>query len=267
MSVVDERPAGSLAVAIPAYNESEGIAEFLTEIDRTLSPHVDSLTLVVVDDASTDGTAEVVESLRGELKGQLVLVPMERNSGHGPALLEAYRQALACGPEYVIAVDGDGQFLGADLRRALVLLRDGGDGVCGVRRFRYDPWFRMIMTRVLRLYISVAFGVPTRDANCPLRGYRAALLDELLKWVPDRASIPNVELAILAARRGVTLVEVDVNHRVRRGTAQTGTMFASADRLGTAKRLLRFSWRAWQESRRFHRDINRGRPPVASARG
>jgi len=138
--------------------------------------------------------------------------------------------------------------------------------VCGVRRFRYDPWFRMIMTKFLRLYIARVFGVPTRDANCPLRGYRAPLLDQLLRWVPDGALIPNVELAILAARRGVTLVEVDVNHRVRRGTSTTGTMFSSSARWGTMKRLVSFSFQALRESRHFHHDLNSGRPPMVSAR-
>lgn len=258
--------AATVAVAIPAYNEAEGIGEFLAEIDAALAPAVGSLILVVVDDCSTDGTPAAVEAMREKLACEIVLASMPRNSGHGPAALEAYRVALDTGADYVLGVDGDGQFLGSDLRRVFVLLEDGGEGVCGVRRFRYDPWFRMIMTKVLRLYIARYFGVPTRDANCPLRGYRAGLLDQLLRWVPDEALIPNVELAILAARRGATLVEVDVNHRVRRGASNTGTMFSSSQRWGVMKRLVRFSVKALQESRRFHRDLNSGRPPMNPAR-
>lgn len=268
--MTDMEPAveSRVAVAIPAYNEEEGIAEFLREIDAALSPIAGSLTLVVVDDVSTDNTRAVVEALRGELSAELIVASTEQNGGHGPAALEAYRRALDTGAEYILGVDGDGQFLGSDLRRVLVLLRDGGDGVCGVRRFRYDPWFRMVMTRVLRVYISMFFGVPTRDANCPLRGYRAKLLDELLQWLPDGALVPNVELAILAARRGATLIEVDVNHRVRRGSAAVGTMFSSKRTIGTIKRLLAFSWQALMESRQFHRYINSGmRPPISSRRG
>ena len=198
--------AATVAVAIPAYNEAEGIGEFLAEIDAALAPVVTSLTLVVVDDCSTDGTVDAVEDAKSKLGCEVLLSSTPRNGGHGPAALEAYRRALETGAEYVLGVDGDGQFLGSDLRRVFVLLEDGGEGVCGVRRFRYDPWFRMIMTKVLRLYVARYFGVPTRDANCPLRGYRAGLLDQLLRWVPEGALIPNVELAILAARRGATLV-------------------------------------------------------------
>lgn len=254
-----------VAVAIPAYNESEGIGEFLREIDAALAPQVSSLTLVVVDDVSTDDTLEVVRALAPDLKAELLVSQMPQNSGHGPAVLEAYRRALDTGADYIIGVDGDGQFLGSDLRRVFVLLEDGGDGVCGVRRFRYDPWFRMMMTRVLRVYIAWGFGVPTRDANCPLRGYRARLLDDLLRRVPDDSLVPNVHLAILAARHGATLVEVDVNHRVRRGSTSAGTMFSSTARWGMAKRLVKFSWKAFRESVRFRHDLNSGRPPQANA--
>jgi glycosyltransferase involved in cell wall biosynthesis len=257
--------SAKVAVAIPAYNEREGIVEFLLEIDAALSPVVRELVLVVIDDVSTDDTLEVVRSVGPNLQSELLVSQMPKNSGHGPAVLEAYRRALDTGADYVIGVDGDGQFLGSDLRRVFVLLEDGGDGVCGVRRFRYDPWFRMVMTRVLRVYISSMFGVPTRDANCPLRGYRSKLLDDLLRRVPDGSLVPNVHLAILAARHGATLVEVDVNHRVRRGTSSAGTMFSSSARWGMAKRLVEFSWKAFRESVRFRRDLNSGRPPQVSA--
>jgi glycosyltransferase involved in cell wall biosynthesis len=253
-----------IAVAIPAHNESEGIVEFLLEIDEALATQPE-VVFVVVDDCSTDGTGQSLEAARHKLRAELIVSRTESNGGHGPTLLEAYRQALETGAGRVLAVDGDGQFLGSDLRRVLVLLEDGGDGVCGVRRFRYDPWFRMAMTRALRFYVGSSFGVPTRDANCPLRGYRAAFLDELLRWIPDRSLIPNLLLTVLAARRGATLVEVDVHHRVRRGTSSTGTMFAGGTAWATARGLLAFSWRAFRESRRFRHDLNSGRPPQVSA--
>jgi dolichol-phosphate mannosyltransferase len=254
-----------VAVAVPAYQEREGIVDFLLEIDQALPADRD-VVFVVVDDCSTDGTVQALEALRHKLRGELVVTQTPANSGHGPAMLEAYRLALAEDPTYVLAVDGDGQFLGSDLRRVLLLLEDGGDGVCGVRRFRYDPWFRMLMTRALRVYVSSSFGVPTRDANCPLRGYRASILDELLRWIPDRSLIPNLLLTVLAARRGATLIEVDVNHRVRRGTDTTGTMFGGGTSWRTARRLAQFSWTAFVESRHFRRDLNRGRPPANAAR-
>jgi len=241
----------SVAVAIPAYNEAEGIGGFLEEIDRALSPQAGALRLVVVDDASTDGTAQVLAGLAPTLRGELEVVRNPRNLGHGPSVLLGYRRALQHDPDFVLQVDGDGQFHGSDLRRLLVLLLDGARAVCGVRRFRQDPWFRMVMTRLLRGYVRFSFGVSARDPNCPLRGYDSRLLAELVAALPASCLVPNLYMTVLAARRRMALVEVDVSHRVRRGSAALGTSWSVSARSPVPWRLVRSSLAALRESRRF----------------
>lgn len=240
-----------MAVAIPAYNEADGIAGFLQEIDSALAPCTSFLQFVVVDDASTDRTLEVLEAAGSELTGELVVVRSPHNQGHGPSLMTAYRRALEENPDYVLQVDGDGQFHGSDLRRVLVLLRDDAHAVSGVRRFRQDPWFRMTMTRLVRLYLRQSFNVLARDANCPLRGYDADLLRDLLPLLPEDALIPNLYLTVVASRRGLALLEVDVSHRVRRGRSAEGSGLGRSTRSPVPWRLVRFSIRALAESRSF----------------
>jgi glycosyltransferase involved in cell wall biosynthesis len=256
----------SIAIAIPAYNEADSISEFLLEIDEALQGRTSSVTMVVVDDGSTDGTGDVARSAAKKASSEIVVVRLDPNRGHGPAVLEGYRRGLATGAELILQVDGDGQFLGSDVRRLMVLLDDGAQAVCGVRRFRYDPWFRLLMSRWLRSYLTLGFGVSTRDANCPLRGYRAASLDELLRWVPDEARVPNLYLSILASRHGVTMVEVDVNHRVRRGASAIGSTWSGSRSMAVVRRLLSFSVAAFRESLAFRHMANSGRPPLVNAR-
>jgi dolichol-phosphate mannosyltransferase len=246
----------SVAVAIPAYNEAEGIGGFLEEIDRALRPHVGALHIVVVDDGSTDGTGEVLERVRPSLACTFEVLRNPINRGHGPSVVEGYRRALERGPDYVLQVDGDGQFHGSDLRRLLVLLLDDAHAVSGVRRFRQDPWFRMAMTRLLRTYVHTSFGVAARDPNCPLRGYEAALLSELLAAIPNNCLIPNLYLTVVAARRGVALLEVDVSHRVRRGTSSDGSTWARGALSPVPFRLVRFSIAALRESRAFRAQMD-----------
>ncbi len=241
----------SVAVAIPAYNEADGIVGFLQEIDQSLASHVETLHLVVVDDASTDSTLEVLEGARPQLQGSLEVVASQINRGHGPSLVAAYRRALELAPDYVLQVDGDGQFHGSDLRRVLVLLMDDAHAVSGVRRFRQDPWFRMIMTRLVRSYVHQSFGVVARDPNCPLRGYDAEVLREQLPLLPTNSLIPNLYLTILASRRGLALLEVDVSHRVRRGASAEGSMLGRGKGSPIPWRLVRFSVAALRESRSF----------------
>lgn len=239
----------TVAVAIPAFNEADGIAGFLQEIDRALTPHTASLWLIVVDDASSDATRSVLEGLRHQLRGTLEVIVQAENRGHGPAVLEGYRRALAHHPEFVLQVDGDGQFHGSDLRRVLVLLLDEAHAVSGVRRFRVDPWFRMAMSRLVRSYVHLTFGVAARDPNCPLRGYDAGLLRDLLAALPDDVLIPNLYLTVVASRRGLALVEVDVSHRVRRGNSAQGTTWRGRTWSPIPLQLVRFSLAALRESR------------------
>jgi dolichol-phosphate mannosyltransferase len=246
----------SVAVAIPAFNEAEGIGGFLEEIDRALLPHVRSLRLIVVDDASTDDTPEVLERAGETLGGSLEVLRNPTNRGHGPSVLTAYRHALNAGADYVLQVDGDGQFLGSDLRRLLVLLIDEAHAVSGVRRFRQDPWFRMVMTRLVRYYVRFAFGVGARDPNCPLRGYERQMLSQLLSGLPQRCLIPNLYLTIVAARRGLALVEVDVSHRVRRGRSAEGSTWKRGARSPVPWRLVRFARAALIESRAFRAQLS-----------
>jgi glycosyltransferase involved in cell wall biosynthesis len=251
-------------VAVPAYNEADGIGGFLVEIDSALSPHVGALRFVVVDDASTDDTLASLERIRERLTGDLEVVPSPVNRGHGPTLVEAYGKALEHHPDFVLQVDGDGQFHGSDLRRVLVLLIDEAQAVSGVRRFRQDPWFRMFMTRLVRRYVEGSFAVRARDPNCPLRGYKSALLAELIGGLPPRCLVPNLYLTVLASRRGVASVEVDVSHRVRRGVSAEGTTWKGGARSPVPWRLIRFSFQALRESRRFRSGL--GTPDWARSR-
>lgn len=256
-----------VAVAIPAFNEADGIGGFLLEIDRALAPLVGDLRLILVDDASSDRTCELVAALRQQLGCDLEVVSNSSNRGHGPTVMTAYRRAIATSPDFVLQVDGDGQFHGSDLRRVLLLLIDEAHAVCGVRRFRQDPWFRMRMTAVLRTYIRLAFSVRARDANCPLRGYDAELLGRLLAALPDSCLIPNLYLTVLAARGGYPLLEVDVSHRVRRGASAKGTTWGRGIS-PVPWRLLRFSVEALRESLAFRARLRHGPPaqPVAQHR-
>ncbi|MDP8937587.1 MAG: glycosyltransferase family 2 protein [Actinomycetota bacterium] len=261
----------SLALAIPAYNEADGIAEFLHELDECFRDWDGDVTFVVVDDRSTDGTLDVLQRARPTLSAELRLIAMEENSGHGPAVLRAYREAIATGADVTLQVDGDGQFDGRDVRRiADDLSHSGLDVAIAKRRDRCDPWFRKILTRLLRLYLQQRAGLKVMDPNCPLRAYRSPVLEALLTDVPARATVPNVYLAVLGDRAGLGTAELIVEHRDRRGDTAQGTTWGRKQRtLAIPKRLIVFVWRAFHECRRFIRTLEGVRPGSlpAQARG
>lgn len=248
-------PIASVALAIPAYNEADGIAGFLRELDSALAAEVAEHTFVVVDDTSKDNTIEVVKALDSELSGTVIVDPNTVNLGHGPTVLKAYRLAIGTGAEWVLQVDGDGQFEGEDIARLFAEARAGNDIVTGARMTRFDPWYRKVVTRTLPLALNVAFGVKRGDVNCPFRLYRSPVLEKILDEVPDDSLTPHVLMTVLEDRSGAPHVEIAVKHRPRRGDSEVGTTWREGKNLGKdlviPKKLLMFLGKAGGQLAQF----------------
>lgn len=236
-----------IVVVLPAYNEAEGIGGFLQEITEALSPRA-TLSIRVIDDRSTDGTAEAVRTVAESSSAEIRVVTTEANKGHGPTALAAYREGLALSPDVLVHVDGDGQFVGKDLL-AVVDALNGADVAHGVRRGRTDPWFRRALTAALGVIVSRLAGHPVTDANTPLRAYRPEVLAELLGGVPTDALVPHVHFSIAERRQRLAVAEIPVRSIPRRGSVTTGTMWGPTGRspLLPPRRLVSFAWRAIAE--------------------
>lgn len=246
-----------LAVAIPAYNEADGIAGFLGELATVLAGEAERVSLVVADDVSTDETLAVVREVSGLPSGVEIIVDEGVvNAGHGPTVVRSYRRCLALGADVVAQVDGDGQFEAADFVPLLAAVRAGAEVATGRRVGRVDPWFRVALSRLLVIVGRVMFGARRADVNCPFRVYEAPVLTDLLGGVDERALVPHVLLTMLEARAGVAHVEIDVRHRVRRGAEATGTMWQGR---AAVWRLVRFAARALREVLRFRLALSRTR--------
>lgn len=246
-----------LAVVMPAYNEAAGIPSFVREVHESLAPLAERLDIIVVDDRSTDATAAVLGALAKKLPG-LSVITADANRGHGPTALAAYRAGLERHPDLIVHVDGDGQFTGTDLARAVsAAVGTGADVVHGVRVGRADPWFRRMLTACVGTLAMVAVGRRIPDVNTPLRVYRPATLEALVESVPVEASVPHVHFSLAEARRSDVVRYLRVASLPRRGGQEQGTMWGAAPQHAPRlppKRLRQFTRRAavelWQVSLR-----------------
>lgn len=251
----EPRRIDHLAVAIPAYNEADGIAGFLTELAGALAGEAGRVSLVVADDVSTDDTLSVVQSVSDLPSGvEIIIDEGAVNGGHGPTVVRAYRRCLDLGADVIAQVDGDGQFEADDFAPLLEAVRTGADVATGRRVARVDPWFRVVLSRLLVILGRLAFGARRADVNCPFRVYRAPVLADLLGDIDADALVPHVLLTMLETRRGVAHVEIEVRHRVRRGEEATGTMWQGG---AAVWRLARFATRALREVLRFGLTLRR----------
>jgi dolichol-phosphate mannosyltransferase len=230
----------NIAVAMPIFNESGGIAETLTSIDLAFRETGAYVVICLQNDVSTDSTLDVVHSLVAHLKLTVDVATNHQNSGHGPTTFAAYQRAVATNASIIMQLDSDGQYESRELPGLCTELVNGVDVVIGVRSNRIDPWFRKFVTQQLRNFLRIRYRGRFPDPNSPVRVYSASLLKDFLRELPKDPLIPNIYLSILAVRKKIRVRYINVSHRERRGGESTGTMWQSSNQWGKIMRLLKF---------------------------
>lgn len=231
----------SVAVVMPAFNEAEGIAEFLRELETWLAPWQPAF--IVVDDCSQDSTVDA--ALAAGLGVEVTIHRNPVNRGHGPSTLTALRLGLASGADAVLAIDGDGQFSGRDVARLVQVLSEGDtDIVEGVRTARADALYRRATSFVTRALVWSRCRQWPQDANTPLRAYKPGALASLLEQVHDETMTPNLVISTLCRRQRMRLLAVPVASRPRRGTSIQGSTWESRRTKLPSRRFISFCVKA-----------------------
>lgn len=226
-----EEITDSLSIVMPVYNEEAVIVRVLSQWSEEVLEKVPSSELIVVNDASSDSTQQLLECFDGGR--QIRIEHSAVNRGHGPTLLRAMH--LASG-QWIFHVDSDGQFLPSDFWK-LWDSRERADLLLGIRLKRRDPLHRNIMTRLVRLAASALAGKWLSDSNVPFRLIRRSLWDDLAQWIPDDALAPSIMMSIGAANRGWRVHQTPVSHLARPHGKSSLRMWA----------LVRFSFRGLVE--------------------
>jgi glycosyltransferase involved in cell wall biosynthesis len=200
-------------VFIPAWNEEENLPAVLDELRAEL-PDADVL---VVDDGSSDGTAEVARE-----HGAQVL-RFEHNRGLRAVIAAGYNHAAREGYAYCGRVDADGQHPASELRRLLERVKSEGCDVAvgsrfvagdGYEPYRYRPSpARRFGTALLRRSMGVRLGKPFADATSGMYAADAKAMPLLSE--PYGSGAPEVEGLIRLAHAGLVVEEVPVNMRER----------------------------------------------------
>ena len=236
-----------IAVAMPIFNESDGIAETLTSIDEAFRDSGATVTMCIQNDVSTDNTLQVLTDLATTLQLNITVETNQQNSGHGPTTFAAYQRALSTESSIVMQLDSDGQFDATELPMLCLAIATGSEVVVGIRSNRVDPWFRKFLTYLLRNFLRARYVGRFPDPNSPIRAYSASALAPMLSDLPTEPLIPNIYLSILAVRQKLEVVYVHVSHRERRGGQSTGTMWQSANQWKKISRLLKFCQKSFRQ--------------------
>lgn len=195
-------PCSDVWGVIPAYNEAATIADVVRRASRHLG-HI-----VVVDDGSTDGTAQALDGLPCRVLRNAV------NSGKAFSLNEGFRAALAGGARAVITLDGDGQHRPEDIPRFLARAAEMPDRiVIGSRladRAAFPP-ARYRANRVANFWISWACGQAIEDSQSGFRLYPRAVLEQVrARTRRQHCFVFESEFLINAARAGFHCTAVPI---------------------------------------------------------
>jgi dolichol-phosphate mannosyltransferase len=196
------------SLIIPAYNESAGIRQAITEADEALRRLGRPCEIVVVDDGSQDDTAAAVAASVPRFPA-LRLVRHLRNRGYGAALRTGFQAARH---ELVGFTDADCQFHLEDLA-ALLARAEQVPVVVGYRIDRRDPVRRRFLSWGYNTLVRVLLGTGVRDCDCALKVFQR---DALLQLMPESCNFfVNTEMLSRARRLKLAVAEVGVRHRPR----------------------------------------------------
>jgi dolichol-phosphate hexosyltransferase len=221
-----------LSVLMPAFDE---VATVRQAIDDVLAADVGTeIELIVVDDGSTDGTREVLES--GAWPDRVRVVHHDRNRGKGAAVRTAL--GLARG-EFATVFDADLEYEPGDLATLLPPLVDGRtNAVFGVRAFdgyTSHSFLYVMGNKTVTLVANVLFNVYLRD----LMTCHKAIRTEVFRSLPLRASGFTIEPEIAARllQRGERIFEVPVHYNAR--STEAGKKLTAMDGVRVVGELLR----------------------------
>ena len=214
-----------IVVVIPTYNEAENLSTIAAEL---MALGIDGLELLVVDDASPDGTGQIADDLAQRHPGTFHVIHRVGKLGLGTAYIQGFRWALERGTDFVIQMDADFSHSPSYIPNFLELIKDydvvvgsryveGGqlDERWGLGRWFLSWWANSIYTRLI-------LGVRTKDATAGFKCWRRSSLEQIgLERIRSNGYVFQVEMAYVSEKIGLRILEIPIYFEDRRiGTSK-----------------------------------------------
>ena len=194
-------PSRAVSVVVPVYNSAHTLPVLVTRLGAALQPLLSDFEIVLVNDASSDSSWNVIENLsltNSRVRG----IDLARNQGQHNALLCGFRAARF---DVIVTLDDDLQHLPEEITRLLEKLEDGYDVVYGAGKAKGHGLLRKVASRLTKIALQTAMGAETAETIGPFRAIRTSVrnafaeyhgpyvnIDVLLTWGTSRFSSVQV---------------------------------------------------------------------------
>jgi glycosyltransferase involved in cell wall biosynthesis len=200
----------NLSIVIPVYNEVDSLPILHAAIQQAMAGMPDLCwEAVLVDDGSSDGSSDAIQSLAKTDPQHITAVILRRNFGQTAAIAAGIDHASG---EVIVLLDADLQNDPADIPMMLEKIDQGYDVVSGWRINRQDTFFtRTLPSRIANWLISTVTGVHLHDYGCTLKAYRREVLTGFRLYGEMHRFIPAYAYSV-----GARMIEMPVNHHARK---------------------------------------------------
>lgn len=213
-------------VIIPTFNEKENIENII----RKVFSLPDVFHVLVVDDGSPDGTADIVKSLQEEYEGMLHIEERKGKLGLGTAYIHGFKWALERPYEYIFEMDADFSHNPSDLVRLKFACIDDADLAIGSRYIKGVnvvnwPMSRVLMSYFASVYVRMITRIDIQDATAGFKCYRRIVLETIpLDKIRFIGYAFQIEMKFTAIQYGFKVVEVPIIFTDRtEGTSKMST--------------------------------------------
>ena len=196
-----------LSMFFPAYNDGGTIASQVITSMKVAATLTDDFEVIVVNDASTDDTAKILEELARIYPDRVRIVHHETNRGYGGALRTGFATARK---ELIFYTDGDGQYDPTEVTVLWEKMAADVDWVNGWKISRSDPLHRIIIGRIYHHVVKLLFGLKVRDVDCDFRLMRRHIFDKVT--LEKTSGVICLEMMKKITDAGFRIAEVPVHH-------------------------------------------------------
>ncbi|WP_187264291.1 polyprenol monophosphomannose synthase [Pontibacter beigongshangensis] len=234
-------------VIIPTYNERENIEAMVRKVMSLRHP----FELLIIDDDSPDGTADIVRALQQEYPERLHLETRQGKLGLGTAYIHGFKYALRHGYEYIFEMDADFSHNPEDLIRLYEACAVEGYDVAIGSRYSQGvnvinwPMSRVLMSYFASSYVRLITGMPIADTTAGFKCYRRKVLETIrLNKIRFVGYAFQIEMKFLAYKYGFRIKEVSIifTDRTKGESKMTKGIFKEAV-LGVLKMKIRSFFR------------------------